>query len=48
VLVDGDQFLGEQNGGSVLLETLAVALALDFLSAVEHRFDRAELLNELD
>ena len=39
VAVDGDEFLGEQNGIAILLERLAIGFALDLGGAVEDGFD---------
>ena len=45
--VNGDEFLGEQNGVTVLLQRLAIALAFDLADAVEDGLDGTEFLNQL-
>ncbi len=46
--VDGDEFFREQDRFAILLQRFAIGLALDFSSAVEHRFQTAEFLDQVD
>ncbi len=46
--VDGDQLFAEQHHAAVVLEGLAIGLALDFGGVIERVLDAAEALNEID
>src|ERR1700738_4112480 len=48
VAVDGDEFLGGKNGIAVLLQRLAVSLALYLVGSIEYGFDAAEFPDEVD
>ena len=46
--LDGDELFAEQHHVAIVLQRLAIGLALDFGGALERGFDGAEALDELD
>ena len=46
--MDGHQFLAEQDGLAIILQRLAIGLALHFIGMIERRLHAAELLDQLN